>query len=91
MAEEYCYPYAAKLCGALSVMNGIDFILSCFPYPSKAFDLKIRSDYQSVLHSLWNTSLVIILNAHLHQVVREIGLIREKWSVNIMSIKIVAY
>ena len=50
--EEYCYLYAAELCRALSVMNGIDFVLSLFPYLSKAFYLKIGSDCQLVLHSL---------------------------------------
>ena len=52
VAEEYYYPYAAELCRALSIMNGIDFILLSFLYLSKAFNLRIRSDYQLVLHSL---------------------------------------
>ena len=52
VAEEYRYLYEAELCGALSVIKRIDFVLSHFPHPSKAFDLRIRSNCQLVLHSL---------------------------------------
>ena len=76
VSEEYHHPYAAELCGALSIWKGIDHILSRYPHLSMAFAIKIGSNYQSVIYSLWNTSLVITLNTYLHQIVREISIIR---------------
>ena len=66
VSEEYYYPYMAELYGTLSIWKGIDHILSRYPYPSIAFATKIESNYQSVIHSLWNTSPVITLNTYLH-------------------------
>ena len=79
------------LCGALSIMSGVDYILSRSPHPSQAFNLKIGSDCKSVIYSLWNASLVIALSAHLHQVAREIGLLRDRWSAIIKPIKMAAH
>jgi hypothetical protein len=64
--EEYHYLYAAELCSALSVIVGIDSILSRYPYISTTFETEIGSDCQLVIYSLWNTSPVIMLNTDLH-------------------------
>ena len=50
--EEYCHLYAVELCGVLSIMVGIDSILSRYPHPSTVFETEIRSDCQLVIHSL---------------------------------------
>ena len=91
VSEEYYHPYTAKLCGALSIYKEIDHILLKYPYLSMAFAIKIGSNCQSVIYSLWNTSSVITLNTYLYQIVREISIIRDKLLAKIVAVKIVVY
>ena len=91
VAKEYYHLYVAELCGTLLIMSGVDYILWRSLYPSQAFNLKIGSDCKSVLNSLYNTSPVITLSTYLHQVVQEIGLLRDMWLAIIKPIKIVAH
>lgn len=88
VAEECRHPYAAELCGPLSIMSGVDYVFLRSPHPSQAFNLKIGSDCKSVLHSLWNASLVTTLSTYLHQVAEEIGLLRDRWLAIVKPIKI---
>ena len=72
-------------------MVSIDTILSLSPHLRVPLETSIRSDCQSIIDTLLNISPVIMLNKHLHQIVREIGLLRDKWQVKIKPIKVKAH
>ena len=78
VVEEYRHPFAAELCGALSIMKCIDSVLARYPYPDTEFTVRIGSNCSSVLDTLWISSPVITMLRHLYQVVREIFLIKRR-------------
>ena len=88
VSERHRHPHVAELRCVLSIMVGIYSVLSRYPYPSNTFEIEIKSDYQSLIHSIWNTLPVITLNTHLRQICREIGLIRDEWLAMIVAVKI---
>ena len=89
--EQYWYPYTIKLAGVLSFMEAIDYILSTHPHPSKSFVVEIESDYLSVLKVLWNNKQIFSSSQYLHQIVREIYLLKMKWKIEFQPFKIEAH
>ena len=78
VAEEYCHPYLAELCRVLSFLVSIDYILSKYSHVSSTKTFGISSNYQAVFNNLGRVKNIISLTTYLHQIVREITLIREK-------------
>ena len=78
VAEEYRYPFAAELYGVLSIIVCIDSILSRYPHFSTIIIIEIGSDCSNILDSLQISIPIISMNKHLHQVIREIHLIKTR-------------
>ena len=76
VAEEYRYSFTAELCTVLSIIVCIDSILSRYPHPTTAIIIEIGSDCSNILDSLRISIPIISMNKHLHQVIREIHLIK---------------
>ena len=73
---EYAHPFAVKICGALTIIIIIDYVLIRFPNIILEMDITISLDCQSALDNLWNILLIVISAKHLHQIVREIKIIQ---------------
>jgi len=69
----------------------IDSILSRYPHPTTTIIIEIGSDYSNILDSLRISIPIISMNKHLHQVIREIHLIKTRWSIRIKLNKIIAH
>ena len=69
----------------------IDSILMRYPHPNIEFIVRIGSDCSSVLDTLWISSPVITILRYLHQVIREIFLIKRRQKTKIIRSKIWAY
>ena len=76
--EDYRHPYAAELCGVLSVFIILDYLLTKYSHIDSVKKIKIRSDCQAVINDLGNISPIIALTKHLHEIVTEIKLIKNR-------------
>ena len=74
----YRYPYAVELYRVLSFISTVDLILLIYPYPSIAIEIGVGSDCLLELHNLWSNKTIFLMSQYMHQVVKEIYLIKDK-------------
>ena len=56
---EYIYLFVAEICRVLTIMKVVDHVLTRSPNTVLEIEIIIRSDCQSVLDDLWNTSPIV--------------------------------
>ena len=83
VSKEYCYPYSAEFCKVLSFPVSVNYVLIKYLYELSTKTFRVSSDYQAVFNNLGHVRNIINLTTHLHQIVQEINLIREKWKLKI--------
>ena len=77
--HESCrYPYAAETAGILSFLVAVDYLLLTHSYPSQSIEIETRLDCMSALRILWKSKIIFSTSQHLHQVAREIYLLKIK-------------
>ena len=76
--EQYRHSHTVELYRVLSIMTAIDIILLIYPYPSTLIKKEIGTDYLDIIHNLWNIKIIFSIAQHIHQIIREIYLIKSK-------------
>ena len=80
---DHLHPFAAETCGVLAFMITMDCVLTKFPSPFVKFHLKMGLDYQIVIENMWNKSLIITWNKHIHQLLKDTKLIQNRWNIQL--------
>ena len=68
----YSHLFATELYRVLSLMATIDHILSKYPLITLSIVVKVRTDYKSVIDTIWDSNNLIGITYPLYQITREI-------------------
>ena len=91
VAFRYRYPFTAEICGVLTILKVIEYIINWINRRKEEYRIKITTDYSAIINFLNRRVNFISNQATLYQIKREILLIKEKLNLYIYPLKVKAH